>query len=214
MLLFQKNTKIKSFGFVDRVMIMLTYQTFMKHADKVIKTASESKAELHGVYHHKDGSLVVTDSFRLYKVFRIEHDKELGSIYTPKGKKIDNPYPNTDRLVQIPENSESFTFETKEMLRAVDVVTCAPISLGETPIVRFKEHEMMCQFNGFDRAFYKLPIKFKESFVLNGQFLLDALKLLKAAKCKEFSLLFTGRLRPIFLVADNITILIMPIRIY
>jgi hypothetical protein len=193
---------------------MLTYETFMKHADKVIKTASESKPELHGVYHHKDGSLVVTDSFRLYKVFGIEHDKELGSIYTPKGKKIDNPYPNTVRLVQIPENSESFTFETKEMLRAADVVTCAPISLGETPIVRFKKHEMMCQFNGFDRAFYKLPVNFKESFVLNGQFLLDALKLLEAAKCKEFSLLFTGRLRPIFLVADNITILIMPIRIY
>lgn len=193
---------------------MLTYETFMKHADKVTKTASENRPVLKGVFHHQDGSLVVTDSRRLYKVFGIDHDKNPNSIYTPAGKKIDKPYPNTDRLVQIPENSESFTFETKEMLQAVDVVTCAPTALGETPIIRFKEHEMVCQFNGFDRAFYKLPANFKERFVLNGQFLLDALKLLKAAKCKEFSLLFTGRLRPIFLVADNITILIMPIRIY
>lgn len=192
---------------------MLTYETFMKHANKVIKTASESKPELHGVYHHKDGSLVVTDAHRLYKVFGIEHDKEPGTIYTPKGKKINKPYPDTNRLVQIPENSESFTFETKEMLQAVDVITCAPTVLKETPFIRFKECEMMCQFNDNDRAFYKLPTKFKESFILNGQFLLDALKLLKAAKREEFSLLFTGRLRPIFLVADGITILIMPIRI-
>jgi hypothetical protein len=194
---------------------MLTYETFMNHAAKVTETVSKNNPELKGVYHHPDGSLVVTDGKRLYKVFGIEHGKELGSIYTPKGKKIDKPYPDTNRFVQIAnDDSRIYHFETNELLQAVDLVSCIPVALKETPILYFEENRLKCQYKSGERAFYYLPVLFPERFVLNGQFLLEALKLIKAAKCKEFSLVYKARLRPIFLTTDNITILILPMRVY
>lgn len=190
----------------------IPYDIFMKHAEKVTKTASEFKPALHGVYHHEDGSLVVTDSFRLYKVFGVEHDKEPGTVYTPKGKKIDKSYPNIDRLTELPDNYQSFKFETKGFFQVVDLVTCVPITLKEKPVLYFEKDRLKCNFKSGERAIYYLPVEFKERFVLNGQFLLDALNLLKEAKCKEFTLLYQSPLRPVFLIADDITILILPMK--
>lgn len=190
---------------------MLTYQTFMKHAVKVTKTAPKARPVLSGVYHHPDGSLCVTDGFRLYKVEGIEHDKVPGSVYTPNGKKIDEPYPNIDRLAQLPDNCQEYQLKTKTFFEAVNLVSTISIVMKETPILHFKGNQIRCTTSTGEQAVYHFPIEF-EGFVLNGQFLLDALNLFKAAKCEEVKLLFINRLRPIFLIAGNLTILILPIR--
>ncbi|MGR6115051.1 hypothetical protein ACTHHL_00480 [Aeribacillus composti] len=196
---------------------MLTYATFMRHAEKVIKTVSENRPELKGVYHHPDGSLVVTDAKRMYKVSGIEHDKPLGSVYTTKGRKLETPYPNVDRFMKddpvYQQIDQVYQFKTTELLQAVDCVSCIPVALKETPVLCFEGNRLACYYKSGERAFYYLPISFPDRFAINGMFLLDALKLLKAAKCRDFSFIYQAKLRPIFLKAENITILIMPIKI-
>lgn len=196
----------------------MDYKTFMRHAEKVTKTANERKPgkyEIHGVYHHPDGSLVVTDAIRLYKVFGIDHGKDYGSIITPKGKKIDAAYPNVDRLIPTQVPLQELTIEVGELLQATDILYSAGSLATSQVIVDFKDDEV--RFTSIEmKGFYILPVKFEEPISLNALYLLEALKLFKAAKCEYLRIKYFGRLRPLVLTdeSEDLTALVLPVRKY
>jgi|GEM_PF-2175549 len=198
--------------------MILDYKTFMRHAEKVTKTANErkpDKPEIHGVYHHPDGSLIVTDAIRLYKVFGINHDNKSDSIYTPKGKKIDAAYPNVDRLIPTQVPLQELTIEVGELLQAMDILYSAGSLVTDPVIVDFKDDEV--RFTSMEmKGFYILPVKFEKPISLNALYLLEALKLFKAAKCKLVRVQYFGRLRPLVLKDESgdLTALILPVRKY
>ncbi|MBV2197422.1 hypothetical protein KQR56_09815 [Bacillus velezensis] len=44
----------------------ISYLTFIKHAEKMVKDIGFAKPALKGVYHAHDGSVVVSDGNRIY----------------------------------------------------------------------------------------------------------------------------------------------------
>lgn len=201
---------------------MITYETFMKHAEKVTKNASEVRGILKGVNHLENGNAVVTDSHRLYLARGI-HVRKDSAVITPKGIKVDGNYPDVTRL--IPDNTytkQSLEIELSELLRAADMIVAVgsvaeqDAKTDKPPALEFKD-KVICYHNYAVHISYSFdPIHFEEHICANAIYLLDAMKLLKAAGCQTVTLNFFGRMRPFTLTNEDESLLalILPIRKY
>jgi DNA polymerase III sliding clamp (beta) subunit (PCNA family) len=200
---------------------MIDYKVFMKHAEKVTKNASETRPVLKGVMHLENGTAVVTDSHRLY-VAKSIHDRQEGAVITPAGKKVDGNYPDVFRIV--PDSSYakySLQIEIKELLRAADMIA----SIGDLarvesksdkpPALDFKE-DTVRYVSPFVNISYTLPVQFQEPICANAIYVLEAMKLLKAAGCQEVTFNYFGAMRPFTFTNEDedLLILILPIRKY
>jgi hypothetical protein len=200
---------------------MIDYKIFMKHAEKVTKNASPTRPVLKGVKHLENGAAVVTDSFRLYVANGI-HDRQDGAVITPAGKKVDGNYPDVTRI--IPESSYakySLQIEVSEMLRAAGMIASVgglaqmEIKSDKPPALDFKE-DTVRYVSPFVNISYTLPVRFEEPICANAIFVLEAMKLLKAAGCQEVTFNYFGAMRPFTFTNENedLLILILPIRKY
>jgi hypothetical protein len=207
---------------------MISYEVFMKHADKVCKNSlNEVRPTLSGVKHLENGDAVCTDSHRLYLAKGI-HDRTDGAVITPAGKKVDGNYPDVSRI--IPDAlyaKQSLQIEVSELLRASDMIASVggvaqknmvegTEAVLKPPALEFKEDAI--QYNNFAvKIKYSIfPMQFEERICANAVYLLDALKLLKAAGCQMVTLNFYGTTRPFTLVNEDESLLalILPIRKY
>ncbi|RAK21116.1 hypothetical protein B0I26_10368 [Anoxybacillus vitaminiphilus] len=196
---------------------MLAYETFMKHAAKVTKSIKESVKEknpaLIGVKHFANGDAVVSDAIRIYLAKRI-HDRTDEAIITPDGKKVKTAYPDISRFFREDEPGQEVKLDLPEILTATDIIYSVGRLAKELVIcelkedhIRFVSHEL--------KIFYSLPI-FQFNVYMNVEYLLDALKLIKASNSKTVVLKFYDRLKPLRIENEDgsLLILILPIRMY
>jgi DNA polymerase III sliding clamp (beta) subunit (PCNA family) len=195
----------------------VSYEVFMKHAEKVTKNAPEVRPVLKGVKHLENGDAVVTDSHRLYVAQNI-HTRVDGLVLTPTGKKIDDAFPDLSRLIPDPFSAnQKIQLEVSELLKAADMIASVGTVIdGKGGALEFKEDviQYLSPFVKVKYSFY--PNRFEEPICANANYLLDAMKLFNAVGCKAVTLNFYGRLRPFTLVNEDedLIVLILPIRKY
>lgn len=201
----------------------ISYEVFMKHAEKVCKNpASATRPILSGVKHLENGDAVCTDSHRLYVAKGI-HTRTDGAVITPKGKNVDGNYPDVSRL--IPDASyakQALKVDVADLLKAADMISSiGDLAEKETnsnkpPALDFKEERISynnihCKIN-----YSVYPIQFEEPISANAFYVLDAMKLFKAAGCQTVTLNFFGKMRPFTFTNEDedLLVLILPIRKY
>lgn len=209
------------------------YVTFMKHAESVCKNASAARPVLNGVFHAPDGSLVVTDSHRLYRA-KNAHSVEDGAVIQPKtGEHIEGSYPQIDRL--IPEGGEKGTVIIEDIKQTIDglkaLLAAGLISAtGEKKTPKNKVHVDLYLDDEGKVFLATNTTVFKGEFFLNfsgelekeyrmkfrAEYLLQALNLFKDAGAPAVSLKVYGPNRPFVLTPpnnDNLLALILPVRV-
>jgi DNA polymerase III sliding clamp (beta) subunit (PCNA family) len=201
------------------------YVIFMKHAEKITKSASDSRPILKGVYHANDGSLAVTDAHRLYFAKNSQERKD-GSVVNPKtGVIIDGTYPDISRIIP-EENDAQFNtlINVKEAVKALKALnSCgkvrskkviAKMSFEEKGVVFLVNTEVVnAEYRTFNGDLTKSDTDKEVTFDL--LYLIDALELFKDAGYEEVTLYSFGRLRPFIIKPNNeVLALILPVRTY
>lgn len=203
----------------------IPYVTFLKHAQKVKKTASAGRPILKGVYHAPDGSLAVTDSHRLYFA-KNAHSNTESSVVEPKtGAVIEGNYPDVTKL--LPDSRDAKYFVRLDVKQAVDAFAVliksaqvpdrkaiptvnATVGDGRTLIFDVENIAMKSQ--------YTAPLVVDgqgDKMTFNAQYFADALALFKDAGAAEVTMRYYGSTRPFTLTAgadDELLALILPIR--
>jgi DNA polymerase III sliding clamp (beta) subunit (PCNA family) len=198
---------------------MIDYKTFMAHAAKVCGSAhlklTDKHKMLRGVKHFESGNAVATDAHRLYFAQAI-HDRNDSAVITPKGKVLEGDYPDVSRLIPDSGNAkQELEIDVGEMLKGADIIASLGKIIEPVPSIKLQENELYF-YSVEMKIRYFLDVKFEESLWLNAQYLLDAMKLFKAAKCQKAIFRYYGRVRPITLTNDeeSLLALILPIRKY
>lgn len=207
---------------------MTSYTTFMKHAEKVTKAKhTASRPVLQGAYHQTDGSVVVTDSHRLYKLFNGFQTTE-AFIQNPKtGEHIDGNYPDMSRLLPDPHSAEhTFMVNVKELHDAAKAMFTAHKAINKSnkhqtlSFTIAEDSYMLAAGEDTDKfqSIYKIADAVSSSketmnIHMQGQYLIDALALFKDAGEHEIKAYTYGNLRPFILESKDVTVLILPVRI-
>jgi hypothetical protein len=192
---------------------MLTYEAFVRHAEKVTKKAPESKPILQGIYHHPDGSVIVTDSRRIYQAFGI--GKGTGEVITPKGKVLIGKYPaqSVDDFISGYPIQE-LEINVDEWWKATDIIyhTCKSCAdMDGKIVVDFRADRVLFSHPDIT-ASYTLSVSFNEPVSFNVLYILEAMRLFRAAKYEHITLKLYGKASPALFETDDIKVLILPVR--
>ncbi len=197
---------------------MLDYQIFMKHAEKVCKSPHLDSVERHqilkGVKHFENGDAAATDSHRLYLARGI-HDREDGAVISPDGKKLTGNYPEVKRLIPSNDALQEVELSVADLLEASSAIYGVGSVIEEIPRMDFIEDSI--RYDSVHVKYHRtLPVRFEERMFVNARYVLDAVRLFKAAKCKTVTVKFYGRMRPFTLANEDesLIVLILPIRKY
>ena len=199
-------------------MTKVPYVTFMKHAQKVTKTASKSRPILRTVIHRED-YVAVTDSHRLYKATDIYEgtEKQVDPI---TGLEVDKGnYPDVERLIQdASDATHVFNIDVThayEAVRAIEVASKVNKATADMNLVVGFDH---IEFKTDDRAAFDVSYKAEtsssivdlETATLDIKYVKEALHVLKDAKVERFSLEYFGKHRPIQIRAGNFVAIVLP----
>ncbi len=196
----------------------------MKHAEKVTKGMSASRPILKGVQHNSDGSLVVTDSRRLY-IANNGHTNESESVINPKtGEEIDGNYPDVSRLTPLKCDAKFTTYiNVKQMVDALNVLLKAnqvhdkKKTLTTLEVTDDKELVFIVSNYVIDTT-YKTGSRITgdaQTITFNTKYLIEALQLFKDVGFEEVEFRSYGSERPFTLTAgkdDELLALILPVR--
>ena len=209
----------------------VTLPIFMKHAQKVTKTASAGRPILHGVYFRKDGALVVTDSHRMYLATE-SHSQTGEVVQNPKtGEYIDGNYPDVSRLVPDKVDAKAvitlnnIDYHVKSV-KAIQQVATIPKRNGDSftkkisTIVSITNDSgrevLLTTYDSGATANYTIGLAEEASepikLSLNAEYLAQALDIFKDAGIRDVTLYYYGSLRPFTLEGGNMTALILPMR--
>lgn len=199
---------------------MIDYKTFMRHAAKVCSSSHlveeiDRYKILKGVLHHENGSLICTDAHRLY-IAKNMHSRTDKAVITPKGKVLEGNYPNVDRIVPDKLNAnQEIEVVVRDLLKGVDIIhSVAKLNDGlEKVLVRFEDGRLFHKHPVLS-ANYEIGFSFQYPMTFNAEYLLDALKLFKAAKCEFVNLYYYGSMRPLIIEneSSDLLALILPVR--
>lgn len=205
----------------------VNYLTFMKHAKKVAKKASKFRTALQHISHEEDGSVVVTDSHRLYRINN-GHNEEKSFVTTADGIRVSNPdfdYPQTDRLIQRFEDaSHVFTVSTKEFFNTVKAIELANKVSEKT---RNNELKMTVYKQGIslETDNKNFCVRYENGsthegdkefdMYLSTQYMKEALHVIDDSKVDTLQVaIYNSHMRPIQLFTENFTAIILPIKKY
>lgn len=194
----------------------------MKHAQKVTKSAPEARPVLKGVCHVYDGSLYVTDSYRLYAAKHMHSNAEISVVDPKTGGTIDGSYPDVSRLIPNMADAKYIArLNVKEALNAFNALLKANQVFGKgeervevRPIDEGKKIAFVAE-NRVMTASYEVPTQEGEidGLTFNTTFVVDALRLFKDAGVTNAELRFYGDLRPFTITDGSLLALISPIRV-
>jgi len=204
---------------------MTSYSTFIKHAEKVAKSASASRPILKGVHHSAEGHLYATDSHRLYKLSNALPTDEPYTLDTKTGDRIDGNYPNCERLLL--DSDEALLVATitniADVLLYAKSLAAIEKKQSETKhaVFRFTRDlldNLVVEKTAAPAVSYQFIIANElssdvvPSIHLQAQYIVDALALFKDAGANEITFEYYGDMRPATLKSDDVTILLMPVR--
>lgn len=203
----------------------IPYVTFLKHAQKVIKTAPASHAILKGVYHAPDGSLAVTDSHRLYFAKKAHSNAKPLTIEPKTGAVIDGNYPDISRLLPDPRDAKyTARLNVAEAVGAFKALLAAnkldKTAKYPTTIARIfggAEVEFYAK-NAVVTCQYWVPAfegEQDDDMTFNTQYFADALAMFKDVGIPEITMRCYGAMRPFTLTAgrdEELLALILPIK--
>lgn len=112
----------------------INYKMFMKHAEKMVKGSKINRPVLEGIHHDDQGTVTVTDSFRLYKAYDLKAPTNT-VIHAITGDDITESvgnYPNTDRLVPDKDDAKlvAYTDKPKQLLATLKAMKSIATSFG------------------------------------------------------------------------------------
>lgn len=205
---------------------MTSYTTFIKHAEKVTKSASKSRPILTGVHHAANGDVVVTDSHRLYYLTGGYTQGEPFTSVIKTGEHLDGNYPDVNRL--IPEDGSAIVM--LEIDVAKSLVAIKALQAAEKAINYNGKHLTLQIAVGTDSYVIKAGddgSEFTGRYTLapydgdglpnihvQAQFLTDALTLFKDAGETTVTLRLYGNMRPLTFKSKDVTALLLPVRTY
>lgn len=193
---------------------MIDYKTFIKHAEKVTKTAPETRPVLKGVFHKEDGSAIVTDSHRLY-IAKDVHSRGKGTVLSPGGEVIEGKYPDVTRIIPS-DFRQTIEADVRELSKAIDCIYSPAKLLDENVIIKFEDNTIQSHMPTYYKAKIQVPFAFEEPVSFNAKYLLDALKLFRAVGIEKARIGFNGRMRPLAIENgdSSLVAIIMPVRTY
>ncbi len=193
---------------------MTLYKKFMTHAKKVTRNAEKvnpAKKVLRGVFHRQNGSLVVTDSHRLYMLMGAYEGEE--TVINPvTNTRINDKYPEVDRLFPYNNHGFSSSLNVDEFLKATDVVNVAD------PVMKYEGNNLYCSDPGTLRAKYTVSVTLPKEYTFRSDagYWIDALRMFKAFKYTEVRFDFQGAMRPFTLTSpdERLIALLLPVRVF
>ena len=206
---------------------MTSYTTFIKHAEKVTKSASSGRPILKGVCHNVEGSVVVTDSHRLY-ILENGFKTDVQTVIDPKtGATIDGNYPDTRRLLPYEDDAiVTLEIDVASALAAVKAMFAGHKALNEhsrhitiefakgfdaRPYLRVGDVDS--EFNANYRLSTEETLELEKTSV-QPQYLIDALSLFKDSGEATATLRLYGPARPITIKNHDVTALMLPVRTF
>ena len=204
---------------------MTSYNIFTKHAEKMLKKVSGSRPVLQGAYHQADGSVVATDSHRLYKLHNGYQTEQSFIQNLTTGNMIDGNYPDTSKLIPEAQDAQhSFMVNVKELHDAAKAMLTAHKAVNAPKghiTLSFTTVEDVCVLKaGSDSDKFQATcnvatiIDVDMNIHFQPSFLIDALALFKDAGETEIKVLTYGNMRPFILESKDVTALILPVRVY
>ena len=207
---------------------MTSYKIFTKHAEKMLKKV-KSRPVLQGAYHQADGSVVATDSHRLYKLHNGYQTEQPFIQNLTTGNMIDGNYPDTSKLIPEMDDAKcTIQVNVKELLDASKGMLAAHKAINSKAKYGYHLLQMMEQDNKMvllagtesDRfhATYNMsdvPLHGSNvNIAFQAQYLIDALALFKDAGESKINIRFYGNIRPFIIESKDVTALILPVRVY
>ena len=198
----------------------VSYLTFMKHAQKVTKSANNSRPVLKTVYH-SDKHVAVTDSHRLYVATGV-YDGEEKTINPETGVEEEHgKYPDIGRLL-IDDNSVKYTQEIDvnavyDTVRAIEIANRVTRKTTDL-VVGINDEEIVVSTSEYAGFSVKLPNERdgeKELYptLLETKYLREALHVLRDVKIVKATFKYVGKNRPVEIAAGNFNAVIMPKRL-
>lgn len=203
----------------------IPYVTFIKHAQKVTKSAPASRPVLKGVYHASDGSLAVTDSRRLYFA-KNAHRNSISQTIDPKsGVVINDNYPDVTKLLPEPSDAKYVVqLDVKELFDACKVLMAVnkfekdgkyPTTTAE---INDTDNLIFTATNNICTAKYTALNVINgtgDKMTFNTQYFADAVALFKDVGVDVLTMRYYGSVLPFTLTAgkdDELLALLLPIR--
>lgn len=202
-------------------MTKVPYVTFMKHAQKVVKSPTCKSRPILGGVLHREGYIAVTDSHRLYFAL-LDEQVDVEKVICPKtGAEIkEGNYPDVVRLIPEPDSAK-FTAKLDVALtaQAVKLIEQAGKVGKASDLVEIKRDMADVVFSTDDEALVSCEYvggsnMDGESFELyaSARYVKEAFELIKEAGFEEATFRYYGSTRPFTFIAGNLTALILPIR--
>lgn len=202
----------------------VSYLTFMKHAEVIVKPKRlDSRPVLKGVYHADDGSLIVTDSYRLYKAANAQERKDGAIIHPKTGELIEGNYPDTSRLITDNEPQFTASISVVEALKALkalkacgqvhDKKVIAKITLSDDRKATISVDTPITNASYYVGEGELLKSDADREILFDLQYVIDALAMFKDVGLPNVTFNAYGTSRPFIIKQnDDLIALILPIR--
>ncbi|MER1275519.1 hypothetical protein RJD11_12265 [Bacillus velezensis] len=184
----------------------ISYLTFIKHAEKMVKDIGFAKPALKGVYHAHDGSVVVSDGNRIYAAKNVQSRNDGASIDPETGELLDGVYPNVNPLIptgfidQLQVQSTTYLHLVTDAFIKAGVVPKQGEKKGKkedvvltlSSCVSGKHTELSVKSKSLNADIDLGPTQYNNDFEyeINAEQFLQALKLFKDAGYEELCIKF------------------------
>lgn len=203
---------------------MTSYNKFIKHAEKVTKSASDARPVLKGVHHATNGDVYATDSHRLYYLSGGYPEGLDFTLDTKTGAHIEGNYPEVTRLFPYEDDAVvTLNIDVKKTHEAVKTLATAEKKINDggkfslltigvgTDCYEIKNGSTDGEFIGsYKIAEYDgdgLP-----NIYINAQYLTEALALLTDSGEPTATIRLYSPTRPLTIKNSDTTALILPVR--
>jgi len=201
----------------------INYKVFSKHAEKVAKNVTEARPVLKGVHHAENGTLTVTDTFRLYQARNVNAPKGvlLDAVTGDELTEVGN-YPDTSNMFSDPQATDveltiTNVTQAKEVVKAMIMV--GKVGGNKKERVAMRLVGKTAQLEGDPRVAVTYEMEGEADPNVNmhfsANFLLEALEMLSDMKAEQVILHWHGNQRPFTLSpggTDDIRVLLLPWR--
>lgn len=203
---------------------MTAYNTFVKHAEKVTKSASNARPILH---HAPNGDVSATDSHRLYYLNGGYPESDGFTLDTKTGVHIEGNYPEVTRLFPYEDDAVvTLTVENvKKAYEAAKTLSSAEKKINDGGKLALLSigvgvGRYLLKSGSYDKAFYGTyglaPYEGDglSDIHVNAQYLTEALALFVDSGEPSAVIRLYGPTRPLTIKNSDTTTLILPVRKY